>query len=407
MKTPPRLLALGASEDQRFLIATAKEMGCYVIGVDQNENAPAFDIVDEKAFISTRDTDKLTNFIRQYQTKEKIDGVLTMGSEIPVTLAALSEEIGRHSLSKETAFLASNKLAMKKCWAEKNIPIPWFTELESGNHLRQIVKDRGWGLVVKPTDRSGARGITILSEGMDCMAVFEKALNFSFEKKVIVEEFLPGLQLSTESIIYDDFFKTAGISDRNYDQALKVSGVPIENGGTMPTVVEGTMLRKVDNLLEQAGRALGIRRGVAKGDVAFDADGNPRMIEMAARLSGGWMSSGLIPVTTGVNIVKTMIEIALDKTPILSASTPKICKHAALRYFFPTEGILKSIENVQTVESKPWVKVLEFYKKIGDKIASPDSHAGRFGAFLLEGDSRDQVLERASWVYDTIKIVTV
>ncbi len=229
MKTNPRLLALGASEDQRFLITTAKEMGCYVIGVDQNEDAPAFDIVDEKALISTRDTDQLTNFVRQYQAKEKIDGVLTMGSEIPVTLAVLSEEIGRRSLSRETAFLASNKLAMKKRWAEKNIPIPWFTKLESGKHLERIVAERGWGLVIKPTDRSGARGITILSEGMDCQAVFEKALNLSFEKKVIVEEFLPGLQLSTESIIYDDFFETAGISDRNYDQALNMSGVPIEN----------------------------------------------------------------------------------------------------------------------------------------------------------------------------------
>lgn len=401
----PKLLVLGASEDQRFLIETAREMGCCVIGVDQNPNAPAFDIVDEKALISTRDTDKLIHFVRQAQETEKIDGVLTMGSEIPVTLAALSEEIGRHSLSKETAFLASNKLAMKKRWAEQNIPIPWFTELESGKHLEQIVAERGWGLVIKPTDRSGARGITILSEGMDCQGVFEKAISFSFEKKVVVEEFLPGLQLSTESIIYDDFFRTAGISDRNYDQTLNLNGVPIENGGTMPTVVNGAMLHKVDSMLEQAGRALGIRQGVAKGDVAFDADGKPRMIEMAARLSGGWMSSGLIPVTSGVNIVKTMIEIALDKTPVLSELTPKFYKHAALRYFFPKAGILKNIENLQIVRDKSWVKVLEFYKEPGENIKPPDSHAERFGAFLIEGDSREQVIGRASWVYETLKIV--
>ncbi|MEN6473619.1 MAG: phosphoribosylglycinamide synthetase [Syntrophaceae bacterium] len=404
MKDQPTVLVLGASHDQLYLIETAKRMGCYVLAVDMDPKASSFRHADEKAFISTRDIDALLTFVRAYRKRRPIDAVVTMGSEIPMTIAVLAEELGVQALSRETAHLASHKLAMKQRWAENGIPIPWFDELRSGEHLRRIVKERGWGLIVKPDDRSGARGITKLAQGMDCDAVYERAKTASFEGRVIVEEFLPGAQESTESIVYDDFFKTAGVSDRNYDMAHQLMGVPVENGGTMPSDLPGDKLREIDVLLEKAARALGITRGVGKGDIALDAQGKPRMIEMAARLSGGWMSAGLIPVTSGVNIVQTIIEISLGWEPDLDQLNERYQKHAALRYFFPPPGTLKAIDGKTAVQGQPWLKVLEFYKHPGDVIERPSSHAERFGAFLVEGDTRSEVLDRAQWVYDHIMV---
>jgi len=403
MNDQPTVLVLGASHDQFYLIETAKRMGCYVLAVDMDPAAASFPHADEKALISTRDIEGLLAFVRAYRTHRPIDAVVTMGSEISMTVAVLAEDLGLQAISRETAWLASNKLAMKRRWAEKGIPIPWFNELHSGKHLREIVQARGWDLIVKPTDRSGARGITKLAEGMDCEAVFERAKASSYEGKVIVEEFLSGEQESTESIIYDGFFKTAGVSDRNYDMAHQLMGAPVENGGTMPSILSEDKLKEIDVLLEKAARTLGITRGVGKGDVALDAEGKPRMIEMAARLSGGWMSAGLIPVTTGVNIVQTIIEISLGWEPDLGKLTEKWHKYAALRYFFPPPGILKGIAGDDAVRAQPWLKVLEFYKRSGDRIEPPASHAERFGAFLVEGGSRLEVLDRARWVYDHIK----
>ncbi|WP_028894968.1 ATP-grasp domain-containing protein [Syntrophorhabdus aromaticivorans] len=404
MKDQPTVLVLGASHDQLYLIETAKRMGCYVLAVDIDPMAAAFVRADEKALISTRDIDGLLTFVRAYRRRRSINAVITMGSEIPMTIAILAEELGIHALSRETAYLASNKLAMKKRWAQKGIPVPWFDELRSGDHLRTIVKDRGWDLIVKPTDRSGARGITKLAEGMDCTAVFERAKNASFEGRVIVEDFLPGAQESTESIVYDDFFKTAGVSDRNYDMVHQLMGAPVENGGTMPSVLPADKLREIDLLLENAARALGITRGVGKGDVALDAEGKPRMVEMAARLSGGWMSAGLIPVTSGVNIVQTITEIALGWEPNLDQLNERWHKHAALRYFFPSQGILKAINGELAVRNQPWLHVLEFYKHADEVIDIPQSHAERFGCFLVEGNTRSEVLNRAQWVYNNIDI---
>lgn len=403
----PTVLILGASADQLFLIETARKMGCYTLAVDMNPQAEAFARADESAVVSTRDLRGLVAFARNYRKNRRpIDAVVTMGSDIPLSVAVLCGELGLPSISKETALLASNKLLMKRHWQKKGIAIPWFDELESAAHLKSLVAKRGWDLIVKPTDRSGARGITRLGEGMDLDLVFNRAKELSFEGRVIVEEFIGGEQESTESIVYDDFFKTAGVSDRNYDMMDKLKGAPIENGGTMPSILPAEKLEAMDRLLEDGARALGITRGVAKGDVVFNGAGRPVMIEMAARLSGGWMSSGLIPVTTGVNIVETVVEIALGREPDLDKLTPRFSRHSALRYFFPPPGRILAIEGVSEAERYEWLKGLEFYKKKGEVAGDPASHADRAGGFILEGASRQEVLDRAALIYDTVRIVT-
>lgn len=405
-KNQPVVLVLGASLDQLYLIQTAKAMGCYVVAVDMNPAAAAFDYVDDKAVVSTRDIDGLISFVRSYTLKRPINAVVTMGSDIPMSVAVVADELGLPAVSRQTALLASNKLLMKRHWKEKGISIPWFDELVSSNHLKEIIKKRGWNLIVKPSDRSGARGITKLSEGMDCDEVFQKAKQLSYEGKVIVEEFIGGEQESTESIVYGDFFKTAGVSDRNYDMMDKLKGAPIENGGTMPSVLSREKLEDMDRLLEKAARALGITHGVAKGDVVFNAAGKPVMIEMAARLSGGWMSSGLIPITTGVNIVETILEISLGLEPDLKKLEPKFHKHSALRYFFPPAGSLTGIEGLEQAREFKWLKGLEFYKNIGEIVGDPSSHADRVGGFILEGCSRQDVLGKVELVYNTVRIIT-
>lgn len=402
----PVVLVLGASLDQLFLIETAQAMGCFVVAVDMDPQAPAFKYADDRAVVSTRDIEGLISFARTYHKKRPINAVVTMGSDIPLSVAAVCEELKLPSISRKTALLASNKLLMKQHWKEKGIPIPWFEELESGEHLARVIRERGWELIVKPTDRSGARGITKLSEGMDTDLVFQKAKDLSFEGRVIVEEFISGEQESTESIVYKDFFITAGVSDRNYDQMDKLKGAPIENGGTMPSVLPRDKLEAMDHLLEDAARALGITSGVAKGDVVFNKYGQPVMIEMAARLSGGWMSSGLIPITSGVNIAETVVEIALGIEPDLTKLEPKFQKHSALRYFFPPPGRIVRFDGIEKTSRIKWLRGLEFYKNIGDIIGDPSSHADRAGGFILEGSSRQDVLEKAEHIYNIVRIVT-
>lgn len=400
------LVVLGASSDQLFMIRTAQQMGLKVLAVDANQDAPGRKVADVFAHVSTRDIPAVITYLDEFVAKgATILGVSTMGSDIPEIVAALATHLGTPSISIEDATVATDKLRMKHRFAEHSVPIPWFSEISTYAELKEIIDERGIELVIKPNDRSGSRGVFLLNASCDVQDLFNRARDFSFSKRVLVEEFLPGLQISTETIMVDGKAHTPGFADRNYDLLDQFRPQIMENGGWVPSCLDGADRVAVENLVEQASLALGVRNGVTKGDVVM-SPGGPRMIEMAARLSGGDFCESLVPLGTGVNYVKTVIEIAIGQQPDIPSLNPKFNRAVANRYFFPDAGRLIRVEGEDEVKSWDWVHKLEFWYEPGDEVPQSLSHAHRFGVFVVTAVDRDELERRVSQVYDTIKIIT-
>lgn len=400
------LLVLGASSDQIHLIKTAQSMGLRVLAVDMNPESKGFAVADEHAVISTRDVPAICDFVDAHRRRgHRIAGVTTMGSDIPDIVASLAQHLGTPGISPEAARLATNKYDMKLRFRERGIPVPWFKELDAVGDLRAAVSERGYPVVIKPIDRSGSRGVFLLNEGCDLEDLFYKSKAFSFSGRLMVEEFLPGLQISTETIMYRGQGVTPGFADRNYDLLPRFLPQIMENGGWMPSTLSASERSEVESLVVRASLALGVTDGVTKGDVVMTCEG-PNMIEMAARLSGGDFCESLVPLSIGVNYVESAIRIAIGEEPDLAALAPKFERAVVNRYFFPSPGRLSGIEGVGKVLKQDWIKKLEFWYQPGDTVPPPLSHAHRFGVFVAVGERRDEVDDRAKWVYQTIKIAT-
>jgi len=219
----------------------------------------------------------------------------------------------------------------------------------------------------------------------------------------MVEKFLDGLQISTETILYDDETETPGFADRNYELIDRFAPRIIENGGTVPSSLSLEEQKEVIDLVTQSAKALGVERGVAKGDVVMTDEG-PYMIEMAVRLSGGDFSESLIPLGCGVNIVKSIIQIVLGEKPDFNDLKPKFNNGVMNRYLFPDEGIFKGVKNRNEIENKEWVKKLEFFYEIGEEYNDPTSHANRFGVFIVVGKDSEEAHKRSQWVYENLII---
>src|SRR5262249_54697489 len=147
----------------------------------------------------------------------------------------------------------------------------------------------------------------------------------------------------------------------------------------------GAERKAIEDVTVEAARALGLRRGVAKGDIVWTSDG-PKVIEIAARLSGGDFCESLVPLANGVNYVRAAIRIALGEEPDwreLESAAETRERHVANRYFFPEPGKVLAIEGVQKVRSQPWVKKLELNYREGDVVPPTASHAHRFGVFVV------------------------
>jgi biotin carboxylase len=388
-------------------IRRAKEMGLHVVVSDMDPNAPGFIVADDRIIASTYEIEATVAAAEQYHNRVRpIDGVMCIASDVPMTVARVAAALRLPGIPVEAAMLACDKLAMKQRFAEKGIAIPWFSKVNSVAHLRRLVSQRGLPLVLKPVDSRGARGVLRLPANIDLDWAFQHAQQFSPSSRVMVEQYLEGLQISTESILLDGQGYTPGFTDRNYEFLDRFSPYMIENGGHQPSVLPEDRHWAVADLAVLAGRALGVQSGVVKGDMVYTSDG-PKVIEIAPRLSGGWFSSDQIPLATGVDFLGAAIRLALGDPVQLEEVQPHCWKGVAIRYFFPNPGRVIEIRNAEKFQDVPWVHKIVFFVNPGEVLEPVTNHTKRAGCVITTGDTCQQAISRAEEVVQTVQIRTV
>ena len=400
------LLILGAGTDQIYPIKTAKAEGLRVLAADSNMKAPGFVFADEAATVSNRDVAGLKKLCDESARRgHRVMGVVVMGTDIPQIAAELASHLRIPGPSVETGMWTTNKFLMKEKLAQAGVAVPWYALVDSFETLQHLMQQRGGGkFVIKPTDRSGARGVFLVRPGAgDLKTLYDEAKAEAYSGRVIVEEFIEGDQISTESILWKGKAYTPGFVDRNYEMLERLAPYVIENGGTHPSRVVGRKRAEIEALVERAAGALGIVDGVAKGDVVIARDGTPMIIEIAARLSGGDFSESLIPLGCGVNIVRAAIQIAVGREPDLAQLRDQHERSVANRYFFGSPGTLRGIMGVDEARKFSWLSKIEIYVRPGDQIRNIRYHAGRLGVFVVVGENRKQLQERIETIYDLIR----
>ena len=405
MKYAKTLLIVGGGVEALPGIELAKAMGLHVVVSDLNPNAAGFAIADDQLLASTYDVEATVAAVRNYHEQvHSIDGVICIASDVPLTVASVAVALGLPGISLESALLATDKLAMKDRFATDGVPIPWFSHVESAAHLRELVSINGLPLVIKPVDSRGARGVLRLTSDVDLDWAFEVARSESPTGRVILEQFMFGPQVSTESLIIDGVAYTPGFADRNYEYLERYAPHIIENGGQLPSNLNLQIQQEVRDLVQRAAASMEIRNGIVKGDIVV-ADGQPYVIELAARLSGGYFCTHEIPLNTGVDLVGAAIRQALGERVDPEELIPKWNRPVAQRYFFPPSGIVKAVEDADQVADHPNVAYLEIRTKVGDQIGPVDSHPARAGVVITTSETVELATSLAEDVINRIQIV--
>src|SRR6202012_1974752 len=112
---------------------------------------------------------------------------------------------------------------------------------------------------------------------------------------------------STESVVVNGKCYTPGFSDRSYEYLERYAPFFIENGGDLPSQLPEEIQAKVRDLVGRAASPMGISDGTVKGDIVVH-DGDPYVIELAARLSGGFFCTREIPLNTGEVFIGSEID---------------------------------------------------------------------------------------------------
>ena len=397
------IMILGAGPEQVEAIDIAKNLGLKVIAVDGNPNAPGLEIADIGLAEDIKDVKKMIEIGQEYE----IDGVMTHAVEIPQIVAKVAKSLNLPGIEPEVAERATNKLKRIKCFKENGISCANF---ESANNLNEAIEKSekiGFPCVFKPLDKAGARGVIKINTSKEVKNAYEHVLNHTDKNIILIEEYLEGNEISTESIVYNGNIYHIGIGDRNYDRK-RFEPFFVQDGGQIPANLSHKLMNNLKYEIEQAIKAIGINWGVAKGDFLIEPDGKIRIIEMAARTSGGRFCSIRVPLSNGINLIKLLVLISVGEEVNLDELKPKFTKYVTDRFILPKPGKIVSIDGLNDAMNLEGIYdiYLDNELVIGNEIGIFTDHACRKGQIIAVGNTYEEAVNKAEEAVKLIKINT-
>lgn len=377
-----KIMILGASILQLPAIEKALAMGLKVVAVDMNSEAIGMKlpgVIPE--VVSTIDIPAVVAVAK----KHNVDGVMTLASDMPMrSVAAVAKELNLVGITDDTALKATNKAVMRQTLQEAGVPVPKFFKVSSKDEYDVAVSNFTVPFIVKPADNSGSRGIFKIAD-LTCKECIEDAYNYSRQYSrngdVIVEEYMSGPEVSVETLAVDGECHVIQITDKI------TTGAPhfVEMGHTQPTRLPGDIPAKIAEVAKSANKAIGITNGPSHTEIIVTNDG-PKIVELGARLGGDCITTHLVPLSTGVNMVECCIKIALGETPDIKA---KYNKGSAIRYFHQHAGVVTEIEGISIAEAILGVQQVSIVHGVGETITEIDSSTARMGFVIAQGNDAD------------------
>ncbi|MCR5698505.1 MAG: hypothetical protein K6G52_02560, partial [Treponemataceae bacterium] len=168
----------------------------------------------------------------------------------------------------------------------------------------------------------------------------------------------------------------------------------IEMGHTMSAELTKDEYNCLRNEFVKAVHALGLTQGVAKADIKLTSKG--AMIgEIAARLSGGYMSGWTFPYASGINLTRQALLIALGQKIEIEEKDVVPSKTCAERAWLSIPGKISKIYGYDEVNQIPEIKDLLPRTKEGDAVNFPTNNVEKCGNIISLSENRQKAISMA------------
>lgn len=366
-----KLAIIGASYLQEPIVKKAKEMGIYTICFAWADGATCAEICDKFYDISIIEKELILEICQ----KEQIDGITTIASDTAtLTVNYVAAKMGLISNPDDYSETCTNKYKMRQCFMDAEVPSPRFALVDDEG--KYSIKGFRFPLIVKPTDRSGSRGVEKVLDPVQLDSAIERARKDSFEHKAIIEEFVTGREISVEGISFEGKHTILQITDK------VTTGAPffVELEHHQPSSLSEEIKSKVKQIVLNALDALHIQYGASHSELKIDEDGNVRVIEIGARMGGDFIGSNLVQLSTGYDFVKGVIDVALG-----TFEEPKLTQRNYSGVYFlckETEWVKPLIEH-----SKDYPAIVE--ARITDSaLRNIECSGDRSGYLIYQSDKK-------------------
>lgn len=264
----------------------------------------------------------------------KVDGICSIASDLAMTTVNyVANNMGLVSNSLSCTEKSTNKHIMRRTFEENGNPSP--KSICVSEYENAMEHKFTYPIIVKPTDRSGSRGVTKLecSDGLE--SAIQNAIAQSFEKMALIEEFASGDEYSVECISFKGKHSLLQITKKY------TSGAPhfIETGHLEPALLREELQAKIKDIVFKALDSLEITYGASHSEIKIAEDETIAIIEIGARMGGDFIGSHLVELSTGVDFVKAVLDISLGLEPNLEPCHEG--NYSLVRFVFDDDDLIK------------------------------------------------------------------
>ena len=358
---------IGASYLQLPLILKAKEMGYTTHVFAWKANDVGEDAADHFYPISITEKDQILDKCREIG----ICGICSIASDLAViTVNYVAQNLGLPGNSMESTLISTNKHCMREAFEKRGDPSPKSILVDADTELSDL--SLTYPVIVKPTDRSGSRGIFKVTEYEQLSDAVKGAMEQSLEKKALIEEFAEGKEFSVEYVSYNGKHSFLAVTEKY------TTGAPhfIETGHREPAPITKETEAKIREVVEHALDTLMIRNGASHSEVKVDQNGNIRIIEIGGRMGGDCIGSDLVRYSTGYDFVRMVIQIACGEAPDFT----RVCDPISVESIFIfTQEDLDEYEELKTNRPQDILQVVDMHP---EKIGHTTDSSNRAGCYI-------------------------
>lgn len=374
-------------------IKRAKELGYYVGVADYDDAAVGIKYVDEYFNVSTIDVEGITEVAKSF----KANGIMTIGTDMPMrAIAKATTELGLPGISYETAVKATDKGEMIKAFKKHGAASPWYYIVKDSKELDLVSGKLKYPCIIKPTDNAGSRGVILVNEPNELDSAYEYSRENSREGLVIIEEYMIGQEVSVEVLCNDEKVHILAITDK------VTTGPPyfVEIGHSQPSQLKAEDIKAIKRVTKDGINALDINTGAAHAEIILTEDG-PKIIEIGARMGGGFIASHLVPFSTGVDMIEASIRLSCNETIDVNQ---KIQRGSAMLAIPSKSGRLVKVHGVEGAGKLKGVREIIISKKEGDFLPKLENGSDRLGYIISQGDTAQEAIKICKEALKEIKI---
>lgn len=272
-----KILILGAGSAQVDAIKYCKENGHEVFGCSYTNNDLGIGLLDHFDQINIVDHDAILKHVKDHG----IEIIYSVGSDIAMpTVSYVSEKLNLpHFVSFKTAEICNRKHVLRETLGSDFVGNVKFV---CASDKEELAEFSGYPGIIKPVDSQGQRGVSKVESKEDAISHFEDAVSYSREKKVILESFLDGPEVSANAYFVNGEMVFCLVSDRTSFEEFP-GGIVKEH--YLPCHLSPDVQRKVIDLCGRVAKSVGVENGPCYYQIKVQ-DGEPYLLEVTPRLDG-------------------------------------------------------------------------------------------------------------------------